>query len=70
MDKELLNVLKLVDMYVNQKNNNDNRYFNIISVWGGGIFIERYANLCVGSKCCLTIFIVYKINIPKPLYNL
>lgn len=36
----------------------------------GGIFIERYANLCVGSKCCLTIFIVYKINIPKPLYNL
>lgn len=52
-----------------RKTNNDKRYFNIISV-GGGIFIERNANLCVGSKCCLTIFIVYKINIPKPLYNL
>lgn len=52
-----------------RKTINDNRYFNIISVGGGGIFIERYANFCVGSKCCLTIFIVYKINIPKPLYN-
>lgn len=41
MDKELLNVLKLVDIsrYVNQKNNNDNKYFNIISVGGGGGFL-------------------------------
>lgn len=40
MDKELLNVLKLVVCMSTRKTINDNRYFNIISVGGGGFLLN------------------------------
>lgn len=52
VNKDFMNVLKLVDMSTTKLY--DNRSFSIISR-EKDIFIEQYANLCIGNKCCFVI---------------